>query len=775
MKGSSSITAQIWDVWKRLGPHWAPYFKSAGLDLTKATRENFREVLTAPVKIDFRIPGLEDLSPQCHRGVEPGDPALSLFYHALASPHAHPSKIASGPEAYPTIADLEIVENFIYAAAEMTVDKIRARANGQPLAIVVFAYEYAPAEDTVHGLHADLCFSRTGISRVGNAPPHYEPQARGFFPYVESSTKAHVVPARFGAFLAVQQKGRRGKVGPQDFIEGDGNRGFWVPVHKLFRGPECLKTLDLDLSFEVLHVNEKIRKVHEQMQLEAEKISPGKVVSAWTPEQMATAPFVITEELASFCQSQGLMIPCVHDPLVAPAKIDDQKGDWKYLGFEVPANHDLGESALWLDKDANTRSSPEFVHIRYKIDEQNPKQLVYLPDATSKDIVEVLKQGGFQAANFVDWTADGYIKANCPALAQALNGGSNQTVSLAAYSILAQPDFFPLVTQRGLTAWAKQSPLAPLVWPDRGIVPDPLSESRLAANVTLKGAAFDAADTTVSAIVGTPRPAQPGEVSLQLKRDQPMRQSTLSYRSSSLFAPGWDIGGSSLDPDTAKGPAFMANYGLGSPFPEDTLICSALGSFWPGAAPDITRFFAPNSFPNTTPMLDSEANWPAVQPPTLRDTSIDFQSVTYADFVKALYEGRFNYARFARVSLSDYILRTGITARFYQFLQATEKLNAMDPTKRLEYVIASFDTGRIPEQVQGKWTASGEETFKIRYGKAQNVSGNGFHPRTAPSPTPSPDPKITTTLVDSLREVYVGPSQAAYQDRSGNWNVVALP
>ena len=175
MNGSSSITEQVWEVWQRLSPHWAPYFNTAGLDLTKVTRETFRERLTAPVKIDFRIPGLEDLSPQCQRGIEPGDPALSLFYHALASPHVHPAGIEYRPENYPTIADLEVVENFIYAAAEMTVDKLRAKANGHELAIVVFAYEYAPAEDTVHGGHADLCFSRTGISRVGNAPPQYEP------------------------------------------------------------------------------------------------------------------------------------------------------------------------------------------------------------------------------------------------------------------------------------------------------------------------------------------------------------------------------------------------------------------------------------------------------------------------------------------------------------------------------------------------------------------------------------------------------------------------
>jgi hypothetical protein len=764
MNDPRMITRQLWNVWKRLEEHWTPYFESAGLDLSGVTEDNFSERLAAPIPdLKRGVQGLEDLSPQCQKGVEPGDPTLSLFYHALASPHVHPDKIPSVPETYPTIADLEIVENFIYAEAKMTVDKLRAKANGRQLAIVVFAYEYAPAEDTVHGLHADLCFSRTGISRVGNGPDHYEPRARGFFPYVEGSPKACVVPARFGAFVAYQQEGRRRTVGPLDFSEGDGDLPFWVPIHKLFRGPDCIQKLDLDLSFDVAHLNEKIFKIHRHFQLK-------KIDTGWKPEQMTGSPFVITEELASFCPDQGLMFPCVHDPLVAPAKIDEGKGNWKYVGFQVPPKQDFGESALWLDKDANTRSSPEFVHIRYKIDENDPKKLIYLPDATSENIVDVLKQGGFQAANFVDWTADGYIKANCPALAQGLNDGSSQTMSMAAYSILAQPDFFPLVTQRGLTTWSKQSPLAPLIWPDQGIVPSPLSDHRLPANITLKGAAFDAEDKTISAIVGTQRSDQPDAKPLQLKRKPPERQSTLSYRSSSLFDPGWDVGGSSLDP-AAKGDAFMANYGLGSPFPEDTLICSALGAFWPGAAPDITRFFSPSSYPGTTPILDSEADWRAIERPKIRGNSIDYQALPYADFVKALYEGEFNYARFARVSLEDYILRTTITARFYQFLHTTGEMKTIQPAQRLNYIITSFDTGKIPGQVQGKWTAPAEETFKIQFGKALNVSGNGFHPRTAP------DPRIATTDVDSLRVIYVGPSQVAHEDQpgSGNWHVSQLP
>jgi hypothetical protein len=764
MDNASSINEQLWNVWQRLGPHWTPYFKAAGLDLTKVTRKDFRDRLIAPIKnLKRDVDGLQDLAPQCQKGIEPGDPALSLFYHALASPHVHPPGIESRPENYPTIADLEVVENFIYAEAEMTVDKLRAKAKGRPLAIVVFAYEYAPAEDTIHGLHADLCFSRTGISRVGNAPYQYNHEARGFFPFTDGSSRAHVVPARFGAFVAYQRNGRRGTLGPQDFLPNDEKLDFWVPIHKLFRGPECIKNFDLDLSFEVAHVNEKIGKIHLALKS-----------TAFSPAQMDKPPFVITEKLASFCQSQGLMIPFVHDPLVSPAMTDDGK----YVGFQVPPKQ-LGESALWLDKKANTRSSPEFVHIRYKIDEKDGNQeLVYLPDTTpTQDIVPILKAGGFQAANFVDWTADGYIKANSPALALALNGNENQSISLAAYSILAQPDFFPLVTQRGLTAWAKESRLKAFIWPDQqGITPNPLSGARLPANITLNGGAvFDAADTTVSAIVGTDRPEQPGATELKLTREQPMRQSTLSNRSSSLFDPGWDISGSSLHPETAKEDAFMANYGLGSPFPEDTLICSAFGSFWPGASPDITRFFSPSDYPSTTPILDSEAkDWDAVKPPTIRTDSIDYQALPYADFVKAIYEGKFNYARFAKVSLQQYILRTTVTAGFYKYLQTTERIDATDPEQRRLYIITSFDiTKEIPAPVRAQWDSPAKETFEIQFGKALNVSSGGFHPhaRTAP------DPRITTTNVDSLRVIYVGSSQVAHEDPpgSGKWNVLPLP
>jgi hypothetical protein len=67
---------------------------------------------------------------------------------------------------------------------------LQVRAQGAVLGIVVFASEYRPAPETVHRKHADMCFSRTGVSRVGTAEPLYEPDRRGFLPFVSTDSHA---------------------------------------------------------------------------------------------------------------------------------------------------------------------------------------------------------------------------------------------------------------------------------------------------------------------------------------------------------------------------------------------------------------------------------------------------------------------------------------------------------------------------------------------------------------------------------------------------------
>ena len=44
--------------------------------------------------------------------------------------------------------------------------------------------------------------------------------------------------------------------------DDDRARLFWVPLHKLFSGPECLQGLDLDVTLSTSHSNEKLRRFH---------------------------------------------------------------------------------------------------------------------------------------------------------------------------------------------------------------------------------------------------------------------------------------------------------------------------------------------------------------------------------------------------------------------------------------------------------------------------------------------------------------------------------
>ena len=62
------------------------------------------------------------------------------------------------------------------------------------------------------------------------------------------------------------------------------------------------------------------------------------------------------------------------------------------------------------------------------------------------------------------------------------------------------------------------------------------------------------------------------------------------------YAPGWET---SFDRDPGGKP-FLAAYGLGSPFPEDAMICSALGTFWPGPAPEPTKASERRAVPAAT-------------------------------------------------------------------------------------------------------------------------------------------------------------------------------
>lgn len=742
-----TLKAQIWDVWSRYKNHFGPYCERAGLKLGTATEDNLLYVLREKIKVNYQLDGLEEFyrarDGYC-RGIEPGDPARSLIYHIFASPHVHPEELDN--DNYPKMADLEVIENCVYAAAFPTLNELLKCAEDQPVAIVVFAYEYAPAADTVHRRHADLCFSRTGISRVGNVPPRYIGRARGFFPFSSEKKKVHVVPARFGAFIAVQRQGNKDTIGPMRFSPGDEKRKFWVPLHKLFNGPECIDGQNLDLTIEVHHVNEKIKRLHVALQNEGHD-------TGWNASQMRFPPFRIEDCLAEFSATEGLVIPEPHDPLVAPAQTEDGK----LVGFPVPPDHDLLGASLWLHDYFGAIPRPEFVHIKHEIKNIGGRQtIVYLPGMQNLDIVAKAKHGNYEAANFVDFTADGWVQASCPALAQA------NLKNHAAYSIIAQPDFFPLVRQQDLIEWWEQEvpkEIKNSIWADTDARPAPLSGSRLPANITLVEAGFDSAETAMSAIVSVDRGNRGTGPQGKVIRDLPRRESTLSYRATNLFQPGWDSSQDfNRDAKRKRGTFHLANYGLGSPYPEDTLICAALGSFWPGAVPDITRSFAMGFYPSVTPIVDDEASWDGIPRPRIDGVDAEYPTLAYQDYVEAIYFKQFPYGTFAEVTLEDYIRRTLASARVFQILAVSKSRS------RAKYLFLSFRNPTEDElkQIQRYgWQVAQDLTYRIEIA------------RFIPSVTKPNNPPVKSVRLRDRRVFYSSEYAIAYEDpnNQGGWIV----
>jgi len=738
-----ALKNKLWIIWQRHKKYFGPYLQAAGLDLSSvSTPGNLFDLLLNEIKINYKCRGLEEFSRDGCRGIEPGDPARSLFYHAFASPHVHFDGLTN--EQYPTMAELGLIENCVYGAAHLSLDDLLVRAAGRPLAVVVFAYEYAPAIDTVHRRHADLCFSRTGISRVGNARAHYVGEARGFFPYSGSKGKVHVIPARFGTFVAVQQLGNPNTFGPMRFSRGDEMRKFWVPLHKLFDGTECIKGLNLKLKVNAHHLNEKIRRVH--MALQSEYHNTG-----WTPSQMKRSPFRITEGLAKFSRAEGLVKPIWHDPLIKPART----ANGTYVGFRVPRGHKLLQASLWLTELFGAIPRPEFVHIKHAIKKDNngKQRIVYLPNVDPRDIIEIVKEGKYKAANFIDYTADGWVEATCPALAHMIPH------SRAAFSIIAQPDFFPLVRQQDLIEWwERDAPRAikNSIWADTETRPTPLSGSRLPANITLLEAGFDSTETAMSAIIGMDR--KPGRRS-KIIRKLPRRESTLSYRATNLFEPGWDSSQDfNRDARRKRGTFHLANYGLGSPYPEDTLICAALGSFWPGAVPDVTRTFALEEYPSVTPIVDDQVGWDGILRPITTGPVAEYPSFAYADYVKSIYKKRFPYETFAEVTLEDYIRRTLASARVFQFLGVTKS------KERARYPFLSFrhPTDDEFEKIHAcGWHVAQNLTYRIEIARFGSIATKPGRPR------------ITRATLDERRVFYSSEYAFAWEDRGNpcGWSV----
>jgi hypothetical protein len=638
---------------RRLAPAgWGELLAAHGLDITAA---DLRAELLRPLP-DIRrdTPGIEDFAAEGTRGIEPGRPAHSLLLHAFASPNVVADGGGQPLGAFPTLAEIAAVENLVFGIQTPSLAEIAARFPGALMAIAVFATEYRPGPETVHRRHADMCLSRTGVARVGTSDALYDPARRGFEPFDERDEHAfRVLPARYDAYLAVQLRGDLDLFGPMNFdlaqtfdaaAASDETRNFWVPVHKLFSGPECLRRLDLTVELAAHHVNEKLRRVHRELHRVGHD-------TGWQEPQIDRPPFIFTDGIAELAPQigPGVVAPLAH-PLVAEARLDGEPVD-----FIVPPDPQGDFSpSLTIRSAGRARHAPEYVHVRHAVAADGSVE--DLND--DPDVVRRVNAGGYRARHYLDFSGDGWVAASCPQLAVQVPR------NVPAYSLVAAPDFYPNYDQRELVEWWLQrvpTALRERVWQTPPLT---LSDERVAPNIELPASRFRGEDDTVTAIVSLPLAGVPQQRPLEVGATQ--RHAHLPDGAAGIFAPGWDT-----SVDETRGITHLAGYGLGSPFPEDAKLCAALSSFWPAVTPDAGRSFS-RVFPTATPLTDAEIGsvgdlpWDGVAGPRVLDGDVvEYAAFDFVDYVRSALDNRFTLALTGKVDVVEYELRVLVVARSY--------------------------------------------------------------------------------------------------------------
>jgi hypothetical protein len=575
-----------------------------------------------------------------------------------------------------------------------SIPELRTRAGGAPLAIVVFACEYRPAFQTVHQRHADMCFSRTGVARAGNLGPEYLPLARGYTSFGPAKTDVRAIPCRYAAFVAARLRGDPKNFGPMHFrgpgtvstmgepVTPDSDRLFWVPIHKIFPGKECIRDLKLELRYETEHRNEKLRRLH--LYLKEQNIDSG-----FDENAIEKFPFVVSEDRLVNRQGTAggsLMISPKANALSEEAFVEKERvkfklppaGTTSFAAYKVPPRPGGGHPA------------PELVYVRQGFDKYGKPETLN----TRQRLLEHLFRGGFPVQAYVDYVGDGWVKLECEQLRLDV------PQSLAAYSVIAPPDMFPAVKQQDILNWWTQS--APpdvkehLFLDGTGpLAPEPLSDCRLTANIAFRVATslgktrpvFDGSDDSYPAIVSPMNSGQRSLTTVSVYDDE--RVSALPDGASGLFAPGWDISrGQSDDENTGQSVLHLCGYGGSSPFLEDIRLCAAQSAFWPAVAPDTARIYEPGGFHPVTPLPESFLGWDGLAAPKRQGNHYIFHSISYTEYVTRGLKGRagFKFQDIGKVTTKDYKTWSLLMARVYQ------TMGLMRSTDKAKWALVYFET-----------------------------------------------------------------------------------
>ena len=706
-----SLIDDVKTVCDRLAPRgWRNLLLSVtnnALDISQPTAARLQTALTRSLPaINRTRMGFGDFSAAGTRAITGGRPSRSLLYHALASSGVHPTANgapSANPADYPTLLELDIIENFIYSL-------VAGRTDLANTFIAVFSYQYREASRTPHLRHADMAFSRTGVARVGTAAAHYDASRRSFWivPAGGGDTLA-VLPARYGVFLA-----GRARPGAAGSVQG-GHRGaaddnFIFPMHKLFSGTECLNNRTINVSFLEFHRNEKLRMTHGLTPQDGGLSVPAGF-------NTGLPPFVRdSRNGGNLINLQGvgssvLVVPNPGALVRTVSQTNSLTNRNQIVHFIVPpqtvirgSETRFTESTLEIPAFGADRLAPEYVNIRHEIDPAGPvtQTPIDLNLLSGNAFSAKIRQGDYPAAHFADDSCDGCVEA-------VVSGLAVGTENRPAFSLVTAPDFFPLADQFEVETDASIIRVAPL------------SRGRLPINPTIPrpsnptAFAFQRNDRTVTAVVGAFATGTQVPIRGRLNR----LVSFLPDAASNVFAPGWDTSRSR----DAVG-AFLTSSGLGSPFPEDAKLCAALASFWPAVAPDNGRTFGNQGFGNQLPMLDEELGfhpghervrsgelvsyrgWDGEFGPFFEtDTGrllVNYVAIERSDYVSHALAGRIKASLTAEVQSEDLIAR-------HQALNACENILQLPQNANVCLVVAR----RIAD-----WAVSGR-------GSAQ-LTGPGF-------------------------------------------------
>lgn len=717
-----SLTTEFKDILDRLAAQgWNDLFQVLGIDINAQDlrAELLRPLEPANIASLSSVAGFEDLSSNAVRPIEPSHPARSILFHALASPAV--TGVAIPFQGFPTVKDLDLAENVVFGLSTPLLDDILRKVGPGNLAIGVFAREYRQRRGTSHGLSADMVFSRTGISRVGTLDPHWDGAKRSFSPLEDGDDifQFRTLPARYGVYIAIQAKGdttdfgpykadrtldaaRMFRVRPQT-DEFDQDRDFWVPVHKLFPGTECLQGLNLKVSMDAEHVNEKLRRIH----LENMGQFQGGFDSGFATPAIDGAPFLLRSGLAELLLSdtygEGVLAANPRPRLVEPTELGNRpigtkvpaKGPGTSLfgSFRIPSQDTSGQQPI-----PTAHPAPEWMHVRTHLRRSGQENNLN-ESQNVVDSVDNSKAGNvspYTARHYSDFTGDGWIEAVVSGIPGRI------TRRIPAYSILAAPDFYPYVSQSDLLDWALNevpSNIRGSLW---SIPPLALSDQRSAPNLSLTSlsAPFVPNDKTVTAIVGMKNAATVMDSGKSSPRID--RTTYLTDGGAGFYAPGWDT-----STDETNGVAHLAAHGLGSPFPEDAKLCAALSAFWPAVAPDtssIYGFFG--GWRVVCPMTDREIGLEGAPPwdgilgaRKVQINNKDFIEVdnfAHVDYVQQSLAGRFTMSETMKVDQATYQARILANQRVFQVLSRGYRILSFSEAKTGDAELIKAEDAKSP-------------------------------------------------------------------------------